>query len=368
MRIGIDGRVFKGNTTGIGQYVLHICHQLDSLLPDAEFHVYNRDPITLPVKNKRWILHSEKHSLKRLFKNILWQKLFSGSYCKRDKIDVYWGAGSFLPLFIGSLPTVVTVYDLVHEIEPQTMYIFNLGVHRLFFTKDVRRATKVTTISQGTANRLKHYTGRNTDAIVYPSCEIYNSQLDNQTFLAHQRKWQISQPYFLSVATWEPRKNLKLLVETFIEMKHNGELSQFKLVLSGGRGWGDKKLAELLENNPYTHSIIPVGYVSRDELHGLYANAQALVFPSAYEGFGMPVLEARFSGTPVITTDLPEIREAGGEDCTYIQPTSQGLRSALLEMSHITKTINTDTIQHPTWKESSKILVQVLLDALTITK
>lgn len=327
MKIGIDGRALQGARTGVGRYVYELCRELDSALPDAYFFIYSSVPLEMPVSSGRWTLRLDQSPLARHLKPVLWLKYRCGLLCKKDNLDVFWGAATFLPRLPRSVRTVITVYDLNFKIVPETMGLAHRWAFRLFFKKDVARADVVTAISKGSSERLLNLFGRAADAIVYPaaSASFYPQPdaLVQQVLLRHG----LSRPYLLAVATWEPRKNLELLIHTFLDMKKSGLLAEHKLVLVGGRGWKDQRLAALL---PGTDTVVPLGYVPDDRLAPLYSGAEVFVFPSIYEGFGMPVLEAMACGTKVVTADIPELREAGGTDAIYVAPTAEGIRRGIM--------------------------------------
>ena len=363
LRIGIDGRVFLGNKTGISHYVTELCKVLDRELVDAEFIVYSRDSVELPVDGPRWILRTESSSLRKKLKNIVWHKFVSGFLCRKDRIDVYWGAGSFLPFFLGNISTVLTVYDMSYKIVPEAMYIFNLWAFRLFFKGDALKATKITTISNGTSERLYNILGCDSVVMIYPSANKSFVPQKESVIRKCLKKYGITQPYLLAVATWEPRKNLQLLLETFLRMKQQGELVDYNLVLVGGRGWKDDKITSIVGDNIKNSGVAPLGYVASEDLAAFYSGATAFLFPSMYEGFGMPVLEARKCGIPVITSDTPELREAGGSGCIYIQPTSDGIRDGILYCLNEELDASIDDVNNPTWDEGAKKMAQVFVNA-----
>jgi glycosyltransferase involved in cell wall biosynthesis len=173
-------------------------------------------------------------------------------------------------------------------------------------------------------------------------------------------RYSVSVPYILSVATWEPRKNIPTLIEAFLEMKRRGELPGYKLVLVGGRGWKDRKLASLVENLE-RENVIPVGYVPDEHLPFLYSGAELFVFPSTYEGFGMPVLEARACGTRVVASDIPELREAGGSNSVYVIPTAQGIREGILAVLSRNDRTEAADLSSYSWETGAAELAAVLV-------
>lgn len=357
MKIGIDGRALQGSRTGVGRYVFELCRELDKVLPNAKFFVYSSVPLEMPVLSKRWILRLDQSPLAKYMKSVLWLKYRCGLLCKKDNLDVFWGAATFLPQLPRALRTVITVYDLNFKIVPETMSITHRWAFRLFFKKDVARADVVTAISNGSSERLFKLFGRAADAIVYPAIDASFSPqseiLVQEVLLQHA----LSQPYLLAVATWEPRKNLELLIHTFLDMKEQGLLGEHKLVLVGGRGWKDRRLAALLSGND---SVIPLGYVPDEQLAPLYSGAEVFVFPSIYEGFGMPVLEARACGTKVVTSDIPELREAGGGDAIYVDPTAEGIRQGILVGLSQGKPSGIIKRRLPSWEIGARNLAAVL--------
>jgi glycosyltransferase involved in cell wall biosynthesis len=364
VRIGIDGRVFLGSKTGISHYVSELCKALGKVLPDARFFIYSRDPVLLPVHGSQWMLRTESSLLRKKLKTFLWHKFVSGFLCRGDKIDVYWGAGSSLPFFLDQTATVLTVYDMVYMIAPETMYKFNLLLFRLFFRRDTLHATKITTISRGTSTRLQDMLGCESAAVIYPSADESFVPQAEASVRYCLRKYELAKPYFLSVATWEPRKNLRLLLETFLRMKAKGELVNHQLVLAGGHGWKNDKIAGIIADNTGNSGIVPLGYVDREDLAPLYSGAAALLFPSKYEGFGMPVLEARKCGTRVITSDTPELREAGGSESIYIEPTREGIRDGIQRCLHNEFPPSSEETVGPGWEEGAEKMVRVFCAAV----
>jgi len=132
---------------------------------------------------------------------------------------------------------------------------------------------------------------------------------------------KISTPFVLGVGTLEPRKNLKTLLEAFALLPSR-LTSQFQLVLAGKPGWGATNLEKFLQNYERRSSLVLTGYVSAGDLRALYSSAEMFVFPSFYEGFGLPVAEALASGCPVIASTAPSLEEVAGSAAIFVDPKS----------------------------------------------
>lgn len=362
MRIGIDGRALQGfiegSRAGVGRYVFELCRELDRQLPEAQFFVYTSAPIEMPVISNRWILRLDESALASYLKPVFWLKYRCGQLCKADHLDVFWGAATFLPRLPKSVKTVMTVYDLNFKMVPDTMSRTHRWAYSLFFKRDLQRSSMVLSISKGTSDRLLGQFRRPADAIVYPAVGPEfrpQSPALVQTVLSH---YGIDTAYLLAVATWEPRKNLGVLIQTFLQMKREGLLREHRLVLVGGRGWKDQRLRALAKEHD---SVSALGYVPDSHLPQLYSGADLFLYPSIYEGFGMPVLEARACGTTVITTNIPELREAGGEHSIYVTPLEPNIKSAILQCLPCATTAKKIQPKNlPTWGKAAEILAKVI--------
>jgi glycosyltransferase involved in cell wall biosynthesis len=279
-------------------------------------------------------------------------------YCVKDDIDVFWATATTAPRLPTKIKIVATVYDLNHILVPETMRTGTLWHQRLFFKTSLKRASAITTISHGTANRLYEHFGVRTSAVVTPGVSAVFQPRAAPALLASRRSYGLDVPYLLAVATKEPRKNLELLVRTFLAMKTEGLLRPYKLVLVGDSGWANAQLMGLLSEGR-SGSVISLGYVSDHELSALYCASEALVFPSIYEGFGIPLVEAQACGTRIVATDLPELREAGGPRTLYVPTTEEGIRTGIMTCLAEPRPAPVDRGKLPTWTTAAHTLSEV---------
>ena len=136
------------------------------------------------------------------------------------------------------------------------------------------------------------------------------------------KKYKITLPYFLCTATLEPRKNIPLLIRAFNDFKSKTGLPH-QLVLVGKTGWKAEAILKAIENSNYKNDIIRPGYVESQDLPALYSAAEVFVYPSKYEGFGLPILEAMACGAPVLISRVSSLPEVGGSAAEYFSPDSQ---------------------------------------------
>ena len=356
LRIGIDGTLFREQPRGHSLYAMQLFHELPSFLPDAEFFLYTPSPIELtkfPGKltqrvDSSWFAKSP----------VVWQKLAEGKLCRADALDVFWSPYVFLPKLPRDLPAAVTLYDFVHEVTPDSFHWLHALAFRLFFKPDLKRAQSIITISRGTQQRIRQRFDRESIVVLPGLNARFQKPTDAQR--AHVlQEYGLDRPYLLNVATWDPRKNVATLIKAFLAMKEANELPDYQLVLVGRKESRFAEIEQLLQRDGGQH-LRHLGYISDDHLPALYGGAKLFVFPSLYEGYGMPAMESRACGTRVVTSDLPEIREAGGDDSIYIEPTAAGIRAGILEGMARNSQGPLPLPVAPSWHQSARILAAEL--------
>lgn len=329
LRIGVDGGPLAERLTGVPRYVIELCRRLDFMMPNSRFFIYGARPVRMPVDSCRWI--SRILPLRGPLKGTRWLTLHGARRCERDDLDVFWGANSRLPLKLSpKIKTVVTVYDLAQEVSPGSLTWSSQFLHYGFLPASLKRADAVVTISRGTAERLRRAYGYEASSVIPPGVSEVFRRPDERQISRTLEKYRVKRPYLLNVTAWEPKKNIELLIEVFVAMKAAGLLPLYSLVLAGSARAYAKRLANLVRASAQ-HGVVALGYVDEEDLPALYSGCDAFVFPSAYEGFGMPVAEARACGARVVTTDIPELHEAAGFDAVYVALERDSLHRGILE-------------------------------------
>jgi glycosyltransferase involved in cell wall biosynthesis len=360
LRIGMDGDALRAPLSGVGHYIFNLCRELDALLPEAQFMAYSRLPgpaVLLP--SPRWQLRTEPLVAFRRLPSFVWLKTRCRAMCAADRIDVFWAGRTLHPRLAGGVRTVCTVHDLNHLVVPETMQFQSRWSSRLCFRGDILSADCVLANSYGTAERIRAMIGAEVSDVVLPGVTPHflppqsTGEVDIPEKLS---RLGVKRPYLLSVATTEPRKNLDVVLRAYTDLKRGGKLSKHQLVLAGPTGWKNRVLEQRL-GEARAHGLVLAGYVPDELMPTLYAAADALVFPSLYEGFGMPVLEARTCGARVVTTDIPELREAGDEYAIYVQPTLDGVKTGIMKAIGLPKP---PPAVRRTWKEAARILARAL--------
>lgn len=353
MRIGIDGRLLTGKLTGIGRYTYEICKELDRALPEALFFIYSQNKIGFNPISYRWEHREENTSVGKMLKSVVWQKLLAGKLIKKDKLNFYWASASFLPSLEDDCKSLLTAYDLNYKLYPKTMPLFPFMSYKLFFEKDILSADFIASISIGTAEKVQQYFSRKSDLIIKPAVSSLFVKPNETQVEQTLEYYGIDFPYILALGTLEPRKNISKLIEAFIDLKSDGFLCGYRLIIVGGTGWKNAKLKKDIEN---LDSILSLGFVADEHLPSLYRGSKLFIFPSVYEGFGMPVLEARACGACVLTSDIVELREAGGRNSIYIQPTRQGIYEGILRGISDRDPKNSFDDSINTWEDAAGVL------------
>ena len=250
---------------------------------------------------------------------VLWEHLLAPWHIGAARLEAVHSMLNVVPL---AAPTrhVVTIHDLSFMRTP--------GAHpthrRWYLTAatwlSARRARTVLADSHATKNDVVELLGADPDRVhvVYPGSEAAFHPRSEAQVQAFRHNNALVRPFVLFVGTLEPRKNVDVLVRAFGVVARDGFAGD--LVLAGGSGWATEAIDAALAESPVRDRIRRIGYVKQEDLPYWYCAADLVVYPSSYEGFGIPVLEAMASGTPVITSNRSSLPEVAGDAALTVDP------------------------------------------------
>lgn len=336
MKIGFDAKRLFNNNTGLGNYSRSLVSNLQQTQPENDYHLFS--PETQQTSNTAYFFNTEKfhiHQSKARLK-AYWRSFSIVKDLQKTGIELYHGLSNELPhnLQQSGIKSVVTIHDLIFKIYPETYSLSERLIYDRKFRYACEHADKIVAISENTKrdiSRLYHIP-EGKISVIYQSCNPIFYQMrhagENE---AVKKQYQLPEQYFLCVGSIEARKNLKLIIEAYRLKK--GQINIPLVIIGKGGAYKNecKKLiaAYQLEDSFIWHENLA------DNLHlqSVYQLATALIYPSLYEGFGLPIAEALLSKTPVIAADTSSLREAGGNDSIYINPKSAAaLSEAMLRV------------------------------------
>lgn len=318
MRIGIDVKTLSRRYTGIAIYVAEMLRYFSELDTEDEFFLYSHRDFELDFP-----LGPNFH--KRIFRAV------TGSFgimfqlnkqLERDGIDLFWGTEHFIVHGRQQFKQVVTFHDLAvfHNAKLGTRY--GAFLQRFIVIPLLKYADKVIAISKSTANDVIESSGidKGKVKVIYngdsPYTDIERTYTKEEEKREEEKYGIRPREYLLFVSTIEPRKNIISIVKAYDIYRAKG--GKQKLVLAGGLGWRYKPILKSIEESIYKKDIVLTGYVSAEDKEYLYRNATSLVYPSLWEGLGLPIVEAMSVGIPVITSRISSMPELGGDVAYYI--------------------------------------------------
>jgi len=320
IKVGFDAKRAFHNRTGLGNYSRDTIRILSNYYPSNDYYLYNPKPAKITNfytgTNIKEILPKSKFWKK--FSSIWRQKAIVKQLID-DKIDIYHGLSGEMPRGIEktNIKTVVTIHDLIFIRYPKLYSFFDRKIHFNKFKFAAKNADVVIAISEQTKKDIVTFLGIKPDKIkvLYQGC----NKVFKQTFTEDKKrevknKYHLPKNYILNVGTVEERKNLLNIVKAI-------ENSRFNLVVVGNtKSDYAKKVLNYIKEKQMDKRILFLKNVSMEELAILYQEAQLFVYPSIFEGFGIPIIEALYSKTPVITSKDGCFKEAGGENSIYVNP------------------------------------------------
>jgi glycosyltransferase involved in cell wall biosynthesis len=357
MRIVVDGTPLCLPLAGIGQYTCSLLAALATERPDWEFVVLSPYPVrtTIDSPNVRHdLVASKAKPLHTRGWRAWWFDAVLPRVVRTLAGQVFWAADGQVPFGLYSISVALTVYDFVPYRYPKTM-AFMPRIYRHWNNKLwLRRATWLLPISRAVAGELRELHGIEAGPVVYPGVDDIFHQTSRASITEDTS-------YLVVLGTIEPRKNLLGLVRCIEVLIDDGCWPEgLELRIVGGKGWCDSNTLTAIERLEARGVVRRLGYLRREEIPPLLAGARALLMPSLYEGFGMPIAEALACGCPVVCSDIAPFREIAKEPNVLFHglETASMLatyRRLLLEPEVLPAHAAPDCVRALTWRRSAEI-------------
>lgn len=367
MRIGANLLFLLPNVVGGTEtYAVSLLNAISMIDQDDEYWIYiNRESeyLELPsISNfKREICSIQAKN--RGFR-YLWEQMVLPFKIKAQNLDLIHSFGYVQPLH-PPCASVVTIHDLNFHNLASSMSYQKRSILRFFVTRSAQRADHIITVSEFSKKQIVEILDIPEDKVTVTYNAVRQKEYRPQPFEIVSEKYGLRQPYILALSSFSPHKNMASLIKAFAILRKR-EFRDLHLVVVGHSPNGKGSLEQLVQDLEIQDAVIFTGYVEDDVLPTLYAHAEAFVFPSLYEGFGIPVLEAFMYGAPVACSKAAALPEIAGDAACYFNPKnveemanviSQILCSGKLRKSLVDR--GKEQVAKFTWEETARKTINV---------
>jgi glycosyltransferase involved in cell wall biosynthesis len=319
MKIGFDAKRAFHNSTGLGNYSRDLIRVLNKFESKNEYFLFN------PKKAKKQSFSIPDRSTEVNPNKPIWKKLSSfwrqGPISKQVKelnIDVYHGLSGEIPKGLKDIKSTVTIHDLIFITQPQLYKYFDRIIHFKKHLYAANNANKIIAISEQTKKDIVKYlkVPENKIEVIYQGChEVFKSNIENNFLKEVKNKYELPNEFILNVGTIEKRKNILSVIKAIKNIDTH-------LVVIGRKTDYFNEIKKYITENKLQNKVTFLHGVNIKELASIYKLATIFTYPSIYEGFGIPIIEALYSRTPVITNKFGVFPEAGGPSSIYVDVTN----------------------------------------------
>lgn len=333
--IGFDAKRIVRNATGLGNYGRTLVNALDGVLPaEVQLRLYapdeGRQELRAAVASSPRLSWCYPQGRPLSLQRSWWRISSIVSDLRRDGVRLYHGLTGELPIGISrsGIRSVVTIHDLIFLRHPEFYHWIDIRIYAWKFRQTIREADHIIAISECTKRDIMKLGGvsENRISVVYQSCAprfstVVGEELKGET----RQRYQLPERFILSVGSIEERKNMLLAVRALAGLPDG-----IALVIVGRHTPYADKIAEEARRLGLSQRVRLLHDVTDRHLAAFYQMAEAFVYPSVYEGFGIPIIEAISGGLPVVACTGSCLEEAGGPDCLYVAPDDvEGMTTAL---------------------------------------
>ena len=319
-------------SAGIARYIYHLLLELPRAVPEIALDVFATEPLA-PERLKDVTVRATRLPVHKPLARIFWEQTFFPLSLRNSYALLH--SLAYVSPFLNRTRSIVTLYDLSFYLYPQYFRPMQRLYLQIGTRASVRRAAQIITISESSKRDTVRLLQKNPEQIqvVPPGVEPEFFRAAHADEIEQFRRTKhLPEQFVLFLGTREPRKNLDTLIRAFVQAKRCANFPHY-LVIAGGRGWLDQEIERTINELQVSDQILFPGFVPHDELPLWFRAADLFVYPSQYEGFGMPALEALACGTPVITSNVSSLPEAVGDAARLVNPrATEELADAIFEM------------------------------------
>lgn len=321
MKIGIITDFVDGNLGGIGTYTHNLVQQLNEIDEFNKYYLIHGESKDIQIYKTNEEILVKKYSFSKGSRSI-WRYFSTPLKLKSmNQLDIVHDTYEIGPLsFKMPFKRIITVHDLSPFLFPNTFSYSTVLLHKILFSKTLRSVDKIITVSESSKYDLVTHFSVPEDKIkvIFNGVDTRFKPLNKDNVNELLKMYNINFPFILYVGTLEPRKNIPILLKAYYQLKKRN--INHKLVIAGKKGWKYQEIFETIDKLNLKDDIIFTGYVPENDLPALYNAADLFVYPSIYEGFGLPPLEAMACGTPVITSNTSSLPEVVGNAGIMVDP------------------------------------------------
>jgi glycosyltransferase involved in cell wall biosynthesis len=379
-KIALDARrMARQSVSGIGHYVHQLASRLPALAPEFEFLLLTDRPLDadkVPSQCRQVVLgraFAEGSAQAKAY-SPFWMNCLVSRFLAREGVNLFHGTNYALPA-LGRVRYVVTIHDIAFVRVPETFSLFHRSYLRSLVSLGVRRANHIVVGSEAARGDLVRLGGVDVGrlSVIHHGFDDTYSPCEDNSYLTRVREqFKLPPRYLLHVGVIETKKNTETVLKACAPLIQERVVDE--VVLAGRDGRGADSVRRLARQLGFEDRARFLGYVPQDAMRGVYTLARVLVFPSWFEGFGLPVLEAMACGTPVVASDSSSIPEVAGDAALLFPPHSPDALQAALRAVLSDSALRSRLIQRGlsrvrqfSWAESARRHVDVYRRVLAST-
>ena len=330
MNVIIDGQSLLGKRTGIGRYTYCLAEALRDRPDTRVFVLFNQlirinrfKALTQEIKVRYANVRYPYKVIRRFWKPNFFYQIPIDIGLKWTNEDTVFHGTNFVTLPTRKARKVITIHDLAFMLYPETTDEKIYRHHMKWVPYSAHEADHIIAVSEHTKQDIMKLLGVSESkiSVVYSAADARFQPQSKENIASARQKYRLPERYVLYVGTLEPRKNIPVLLEAFALAKRKDRFPE-KLVIVGAKGWKYHPIFETVRKSRLQEDVIFTEYVNEEDLPAIYGGASLFAFPSLYEGFGLPVLEAMQAGVPVLASDISSIPEVAGDAAVLISPHS----------------------------------------------